>query len=426
MRLKKILGWAGVTLITVLPVFLLFYLGPPVTFSYSDVTQKLGQIAGLAGFTLFALNFVFSTRAKFLEEIFGGLDKVYRAHGVIGGLSLSMILFHPILLVLKFIPSDVAKAAGYLVPSSYWSVNFGIIALLGMITLLVMTFYIKMRYNYWKFSHKFMGAVFIIAVLHVFLVRGVASKDYIFAGYYDYTAVISFIGISCFLYTLLIKNAIWRASVYTIEKIKKRKNTYEIILKPEKKQISYKSGQFIFVKFHNRELTKESHPFSVASSENKIRIIAKNLGDFTSNMEKLKIGDKVAVEGAYGRFNFGKKKEQIWIAGGIGITPFIGMAEDLKDRKADLYYSVKNEDEFIMLDELKDTEKKNKNFRIIQWVTSKQGHLSAEEIRKRSGEFEGKEFYLCGPAKMKEELKKELRKMGVNENSIFDEEFNFL
>jgi len=101
MRLKSMLGWIAIIIISVVPVLLLFYLGPSSSTSYSDVTQKLGQIAALVGMTMFALNFILSTRIKFIEDIFGGLDKVYITHGILGGTALILILFHPILLVLN-------------------------------------------------------------------------------------------------------------------------------------------------------------------------------------------------------------------------------------------------------------------------------------------------------------------------------------
>ena len=53
---------------------------------------------------------------------------------------------------------------------------------------------------------------------------------------------------------------------------------------------------------------------------------SKVLGDYTDHLnDKLKAGDAAIVEGAYGHFssNYIKESDLIWIAGGIGITPFL-------------------------------------------------------------------------------------------------------
>lgn len=431
MNIKKLVGWLAIILISFSPVFLLIFLGPSLIYSYSDITHKLGQITALIGITMFAITFILATRLKFIEDIFGGLDKVYVVHCIVGATALMMILFHPILLVLKFIPSNLKLAAEYLLPNAYWSVNFGIIALLGMIGLIYLTFYSKIKYHQWKISHEFLGAVFIFAVLHMFLVRGTASRDYIFSGYYLYASIVSLIGLASFFYSLFLKNRIKKQAIYKIKNIEKKKNVNEITLSPLGKPIQYKSGQFIFIRFYNEKLSNEAHPFSIASKSNnpEIKIMVKNLGDFTGNLHQLNVGDRVGIEGPYGRFNFHTNKtnpNQIWVAGGIGITPFIGMVEDLKPgQKVDLYYSVKSEDEFMSLDFLKSIEAKNKNFRLFPWITSKNGYLTLKNIQENSGKLADKEFCLCGPNALKEALKNDLIKLGISNDKIHSEEFSF-
>jgi predicted ferric reductase len=433
MKFRKMLGWLAIILISILPAFLLLHYGPASNLQgYQLWTQKIGQIAGLMGITLFALTFILSTRIRFIEDIFGGLDKVYIVHSILGGVALILILFHPILLVLKYVPANFYQAAVYLSPGSYWAVNFGIIAILGLIGLLYVTFYTKIKYNTWKISHKFLGLVFLVAVLHIFLVRGSVSRDSIFPGYYTFTSIVAIVGLAAFSYSLFIKSRVVQEAIYYVESIRhhKQEGAYEMIFRPRDKPLQYKSGQFIFVRFYNEELSREEHPFSIASkSDNpKIKIIVKSLGDFTSSLYKLKEGDKVSIEGPYGRFNFEEKNsDQVWVAGGIGITPFLSMAGDINEskRKIDLYYSVKKENELIVLDELKAIEKLKKNFRVIPWNSSERGHINAEAIQKTSGNLKEKEFFICGPFSLQFSLKRELARAGISQDRIHAEEFNF-
>ncbi len=432
-KLKTKLGWSILIIISFIPTLLLFLLGPKTHyfFSYPVFTQKLGQIFALTAIMMFAITFILSTRIKFIEDLFGGLDKVYVVHSILGGTALILILFHPIFLVLKFIPTDVTQAAEYLLPSAYWSVNFGIIAILGLIGLIYITVYTRIRYHNWKISHKFLGLVFIFAVLHMFMVRDDAARDFIFSGYYTFATIVSVIGLSGFSYTLFLKKRILQEAVYIIEEIEKKNSVYEITFVPERKPLKYKSGQFIYVRFYNKRLSKEQHPFSIASKSNdtRIKIVVKNLGDFTSGLHTLKEGDKVLIEGPYGRFNHKWEDDanQIWIAGGIGITPFLGMAENLPQdmkSKIDLYYTVSHEEDFIGLKTLKSIEENNPNFRVFPWITKEKGRLNLNDIQENSGDLKSKEFYMCGPEALKDSIKNQLVKEGIKDK-IYEEVFNF-
>jgi len=436
-KTKTFLGWITIILLSLIPVYLWFKFGAGIEDfkTFGDSVHSIGELFGLIGITMFAITFILSTRIKFIEDVFGGLDKVYIVHGILAGTALILILLHPIFLVLKFIPSDIMLAASYLLPSSYWSVNLGMIALVGMIILIHITLFTKVKYHKWKFTHEFLGLVFFLVVLHAFLVRRSVSVDNIFSGYYTYISIVSFIGLGSFFYSLVLKNRKSKNAVYKIKNINKTKNSLIFELSPEHKPIGYKSGQFVFVRFYNENLSKETHPFSIASKSGNetIRIIVKKLGDFTKRLEHIKIGDKVSLEGPYGKFHFRNYhgKDQVWIAAGVGITPFFGMVEDLIEQKKDkiggqidLYYSVSREEDFMGYNFLEDSGNKIKGFRFIPWNSSKKGHIGGEEIKKISG-IEGKEFLICGPEKFKESVIHKLIKLGANKSDIHEEMFDF-
>ena len=426
-------GISAIIVLSLIPIFLLFLFGPSThqLLSYSEITHKLGQIAALVGVTLFALSFVLSTRLKFIEEAFGGLDEVYVMHGIIGSIALVLLLFHPIFLVLKFIPSNFGLAAIYLLPGTFWSVNLGIIALLGLAILVGITLYSKMRYHRWKFYHEFLGAIFIIAVFHILWVRTEAARDYIFTGYYIFAGIVAFIGITAFAYSLLLRRNVARHKIYHIKQINTHGDVFGFVFSPEDDALKYKSGQFVFLKFFNKKISREPHPFSIASNSDnpELKVYIKKLGDFTNELYNLKVGDKVFIEGPYGKFNYsGSVHDQIWIAGGIGITPFIGMAQDLeKDmkNKVILYYAVNSEKELIAMNTFNSVAHSNKNFQIIKWIKDKDGYLDAKVIKEHSGSLTNKEFYICGPPGMKDALNKALIGSGVSKDRIIMEDFSF-
>lgn len=423
MKLKVLLSWSVLCVLALVPVFLLLMYGPR---DYSSMTHTFGQVFGLMGLTLFALTFVLSTRAKWIEDAFDGLDNVYPVHSVLGAASFIFLLLHPIFLVLRFIPQDIELATTYLLPGGLLSVDLGIYALLFMTLLLVLTLYARMRYHDWKLTHEFMGAAFLLAILHVWLVRGDVSRDYIFSGYYTFVAIVAAIGIGAFAYSILRTYIVGRK--YVVDEVKQVNGCTQIILEPVSSHISYRSGQFIFVSFQNDKTGTESHPFSIASAtgSRKIRIIAKDLGDFTSQMRYIRKGDHAIVEGPYGRFHVGRASKEIWIAGGIGITPFLGLAQDLKQTRSsiELFYTARTKDELVQAQELKDIASSSKNFRYFPWLSSESGYLSVDEIIKITP-IKDKTFYLCGPESLKQSVRTDLMRKGIPSFRIHDERFAF-
>jgi predicted ferric reductase len=393
--------------------------------NYSFATHSLGQLAGLVGLTLFALTFVLTTRIKIVEDSFGGLDKVYFWHHLMGSLSFILILFHPLLLVLKFIPSNWPLAAKYLLPSSNVAVNLGIISLLAMIILIALTIYINLKYEKWKSSHRLFGFVFIAACAHSFLVTSDISRYPILKSYMIFVCLV---GIISFIYGSFIKPKIANYK-YQIKNIKQVGSVTLLELSPIKNAISFKPGQFIFLK-----VGKESHPFTIASSpqDHTITLMVKSLGDFTSKLKELNKETPVLIEGPYGKL-WGEisstNKSQVWIAGGIGITPFSSFISHLEKTKSlkqkiDLFYCTNNFEEAFLLEKLQKQAKEIPNLNIIYYCTNEKGRINISKIESVIGKIKGKRFVLCGPLPMMESISTQLKQNGFSKEDIIFENFN--
>src|SRR5262249_194321 len=151
---------------------------------------------------------------------------------------------------------------------------------------------------------------------------------------------------------------------------------------------------------------REWHPFTISSvpGDSSLSITVKSLGSYTGNMIKLLSGQSgvpAMVEGAYGRFSFRNfsNLNQIWVAGGIGITPFLSMAHDLGEGQCsvDLYYSVKTEAELIDIEKLREwvVDRPGQRLRVFPFVADKEkAFLTAELIQRTSGELKGREILL--------------------------------
>lgn len=125
----------------------------------------VGQITGIIGAQLFAFTLLLSARLKFMEYFFGGLDRMYVIHHRTGVISFSLLAIHPIILVFRYIDDGVDEMMKFLLPFGETpdSRAFGIYALLGMLTLLFLTFYGTIfSYKSLKNLHRFMGLFFFL------------------------------------------------------------------------------------------------------------------------------------------------------------------------------------------------------------------------------------------------------------------------
>jgi predicted ferric reductase len=146
---------------------------------------------------------------------------------------------------------------------------------------------------------------------------------------------------------------------YTVARSTGLDRATELVLAPVGQPMSFRPGQFAFIEFHSPDLS-ETHPFSIASSPSspELRFAVRTAGDWTRRVSTgtgIEEGLAVTVRGPYGRFTPGSgSAEQVWIAGGIGVTPFLsvlrGAPGDLP--RATLLYAVRSGKEALFLDEI--------------------------------------------------------------------------
>jgi predicted ferric reductase len=185
------------------------------------------------------------------------------------------------------------------------------------------------------------------------------------------------------------------------------------------------AGQFAFVSFESGP-TREQHPFTISSgAHSDVRFSIKAAGDFTEGLLSGIPDTSIAtVEGPYGAFDYRRgQQHQLWLAGGIGITPFLSMAEDLDaETRVFLVWSVHDEREAVYELELSRVSGEKQNFDWLVHSTSERGHL---DISASGFDFEPNDYsvFICGPLPMRRALVRQLKALGVNRGQIHFEEF---
>ncbi len=124
LRPEHMIGWAITVILCSIPIFLWARIHPVSSVDgFVSTMLNLGRITGLVGTVMYALNLVYATRLRFLEDWFGGLNRVYIAHHMLGGLALVMLSFHPLFLALRYVTTNIKQAALLLVPNGLFPVS---------------------------------------------------------------------------------------------------------------------------------------------------------------------------------------------------------------------------------------------------------------------------------------------------------------
>jgi predicted ferric reductase len=201
---------------------------------------------------------------------------------------------------------------------------------------------------------------------------------------------------------------------------------------PTEAAIAYHPGQFAFLKFPDIKGLNNPHPFTLTSNPDnyEISVTVKAAGDFTRTMQSdLRVGTTALVEGGYGCFDYTRgERDQVWIAGGIGITPFVSWLNSLDSSlldSVDLFYSTKGREGYVHGEFLERVETQHPFLRIHTRDTCMDERITIPEIFKRTNSPYNCSYFICGPQKMVEDLYYQLRKEGIQERKIHYEFFNF-
>ncbi|MCC5832804.1 MAG: hypothetical protein JJU12_07165 [Chlamydiales bacterium] len=304
--------------------------------------------------------------------------------------------------------------------------NLGALAFWLMLFIIGVTILKLLPYDKWKLTHQFMSLVFLLASLHFLLSRQRLSSSFP-------SLALLFIPMGFGLFGILYKQ-IWkpffvRYPEYRVISAKKlNDNVMMVELKPADRSIAFTPGQYAFFSFRGK-LPHEQHPFTVCSEEDDvISILAKVRGDFTRLFyDTIHDGERACLDGPYGRFDYTQgTSEQIWIAGGIGIVPFIAWCQTIKQWKGKitLYYCFHREIDAVFLDMFRSVQDKVREFHLHLFCSEKNEHLSVEEIQSHQ-DLLNKDIFMCGPRRLTHPFVKQLKKRGVESKRIHLEDFEF-
>src|SRR5437868_6819037 len=394
-RLKQ--RYAGSSAIFIIGFGLVELWGRQRPVGLSDV-YAFGEMSGVLAVYLLSWSLLLATRARRLEPWFGGLDQMYLWHrraAIVG-----MLLLVPHVLI-----TNGAKPAGDRpgLPGQ----ALGVLSAIGLFGLVATSFprigrILRMSYERWLFLHRLTGLFVLLGLVHGLLVDLIIGSSVTLQVVY---LAVGAMGLGSYVYDELLMRRLAPTAAYTVSSVTHpAADIVEMELAPTGAALTPIAGQFVFLRIGGEERRRE-HPFSVAGldSGGRLRLSVRALGHDTLRMQEGLVNAlPVTVSGPYGMFDFTVgSRRQVWIAGGIGVVPFLNWLRTLKpkdDFSIDLFYSAPTEADAAYLPELTALTSELAFVRVHDVLTRSEGHLTVDRIMAMiHSPIVDVHMFLCGP-----------------------------
>jgi predicted ferric reductase len=381
--------------------------------------RVVAEFLSTSAIVLMSANAVLATRPFVLDRVFGGLDKMFAAHRA-DGVAVALVILGHFALMPETPGWPPSKIIGF--------TNIALILTSVAIAIAPRAPWrrlVPLPYNLWKLGHRFMGVLLLLAVTH-----SLATHPILLALPVARTWVYSMaaLGLAAYAYRELAERFVRERHRYRVTATRHPgDDVIEIALAPVSAPIAHRAGQFAFVRFADGP-SREQHPFTVSSApspDGGLRLSVKASGDYTRALQThLAAGTAARIEGAYGGFDCQTgRQRQLWLAGGIGITPFLAFLGSAQlDRDVLLVWSVHSEADAPYLAEIHQAVARHAGVEFRLHASATQGRLRLAELGlERPAELSA---YVCGPVVMRDAFVEQLQSLGVTRRDIHFEEFS--
>ncbi|TIC80016.1 hypothetical protein [Nocardioides sp. GY 10127] len=443
LRTTALTGRVGPAVVVALPlaVCLLWWWARPAG---EQTGSYVGQLAGALSVLLMSEAMVLVSTLPWVDTWFDGIDRAAIWHRRVAILGLVLLLPHILL--------------AHHHSSSSWANPAGVVATVGLVTLAVWAILPRWRsitpravrgwveaarawppadllgrllgsYDLWRQVHRLTGLFLAIGFAHGLADASPFADAPVLAWVY---VVTSGIGLAFYVYRELFARRGHGLRDYQVARVSAvGEGLTEVALRPLGKPLRFSPGQFAMLNLEAKD-GWHRHPFTLAGSpsEPELRVTIKALGDYTSSVgELVRPGMPAVVSGPHGRFTHAKgTADQVWIAGGVGVTPFLSWLRSLEAQpprgRVDLFYSVA--DEAPYLEEIEGIVDAHDDLHLHLVRSRVDGRLTAERVLDAVPAAPADvSVFLCGPEPMVASLQRGLVDGGVRRSRLFREHFDW-
>jgi predicted ferric reductase len=410
----------------------------------NPLVSQLAIQTGLLATGLLVAAVVIPSRVRSLTRALG-IEGVLGTHRSLGLLVVLMVLVH-VILVLVANPNSVT-----LFDPRQWSMpSRAAVGATGSLILLVGLALRRGRvrnYALWRWLHLALAvAAVVFSALHIWWLRHLIE---------DPVLRVTFGLLAAGLLGLLSYRWLWRPTLdrrcaYEVREIRVETDEVHTLVIGSRSArhgftvaaMSFEPGQFAWIRTRP-SVTAEEHPFTIAScpaGSETIEFTIRNVGDFTSSIGALRVGDPIWIDGPHGSFTWDDRiysRALVLIAAGVGITPMMSMLRALALREDNtpvlLLSGARHEHELLFRAELAELAEVLE-LTVVEvlsrppdgWAGYRgriEENLLAEVLPKRAGRRKI-EYFVCGPPEMVTGVLAGLAALGIDPTRIHTEQFD--
>jgi predicted ferric reductase len=430
--------WISVYVFFILAPLFALLAGPlPPT---RDFWTEFSVALGYSGLAMMGLQFGLTARFRCVTDPWGE-DVIYHFHRQISLIAVGLVVAHPLILF-TIRPELVGLLNSIAAP---WRARFAALSTYSLIALVAMALWRakwNIRYETWHITHIVLAVIAVAAgLLHMVgwsYYLGVPWKRALWI-----SLTIFWIGL--LLYVRVVKPLFMLRRPYRVAKVRQeRGDTWTLVMQPDGHPgFRFSPGQFGWLTLWGSPFKITGHPFSFSSSaavvDGRVEMTIRNLGDFTSEIGNVPLGQRVYLDGPYGAFTIDRNPADmhVLIAGGVGITPMMSMIRTLADRGDNrpviLLYGSRDWESITFREEL-DTFRARLNLTIVHVLanppvgwTGEQGFISAEMFKRHLPPlYSAHEYFICGPDLMMDAIENALGELDVPLAKYHSERYSFV
>ncbi|QID19927.1 oxidoreductase [Nitrogeniibacter mangrovi] len=408
-----------------LPMLVLALVGGPVWWAWPGTLggwRSVAIVTGWLGYGLLFASLVTMLREPWLARVLGGLGRMYAWHHHLGVLAYLVLLLHPVALAMEALPESPAIAWASVAPLQQGAAGWlGWAALLCLMIGLGVALSPRLAYGRWRALHGLLALAVVVSPAHLVML-----------GLEQWLWWMPVLAIGVLFWRVLRADCGLAALPHVVAQVAHpARAVVEITLRPMARALAAHAGQFVLVAFHDGphfQGCHEYHPFTLTAIEpdGSLRVGIKALGDCTRHMQTLEAGVAARVQGPFGDFGAaGSGRPALWIAGGIGIAPFMALLRaGTVAAPVRLIYLYREAADGAYHDELVTLADADPDVTLVAHASG-DGAPDLAAILPEADALAGVECFLCGPPGLVDAAVALLRARGAADEHIHFERFEF-
>lgn len=402
--------------------------------SLADQLTAAGRVTGLLGTYLVLVEVLLMSRVPWLDRLIG-MDRLATWHRRNGQYSICLLAAHALLTIWGYAGADHAgffheTGTVLALPDVVAAtIGFGLFVAVGVVSARVVRR--AVRYETWYAIHLTTYLAIALSFTHAL------SDGDDFVGHPVNRAL--WIGLYVLVGGLLLAHRVgapvrkaWRHRLVVSQVVPETPGVVSIyVTGAHLDELRAEAGQFLTWRFLTRQGWWQAHPFSLSAAPNPnwLRITVKTSGDHTAELQRLRPGVRVLVEGPYGAFTEHRRTRRrvLLVAGGIGITPIRALFEAIPAGPGELtlLYRVSRPEDIVFQEELDALAARKAA--IVYYRSGPRSQtpdpFDPDVLRRVVADLDRHDVFLCGPPGMVVAVREALRTAGVPARRIHVEAF---